>query len=419
MPGYGYDEQDPWRSDDVIDRTQPADQSGNVPDLATSGGSFNVFGGGAAEVQAPAPSTSYANDVRGDLSIGAPSGAASASSAPQTAAAGATRAYQDQLQRIRSMVDPTQQAIAKDELARNVAKNLTDAGHDVKWQGDQLMVDGRPYVIGDGSGGSGGGGGSITGNLDYQMTAPAYAPGEITFDDIPNLGYDQMLADATKQTPIETQADALISEILGDPYGGLDDRFLDTLKARSKDSMAAAYRDDERAISDLTHGLGMEIESPWAASEKLKAAQGYKLGLAGINRETELDVTEKRAALKREAGMIGANYASGKAQHRLAAMTLASDTAFRRSAAIGDRMALRESVNQAAAQLGISRDQVMSGFILQKAGLQLQEKQLQQQDAQWREELFYKLATLDEQSRMFDLDFEAQRDDEAWDRANP
>lgn len=40
--------------------------------------------------------------------------------------------------------DPVQQ----DKLARTIFDSLQAAGHDVKWKGDQLMVDGRPYVVG-------------------------------------------------------------------------------------------------------------------------------------------------------------------------------------------------------------------------------------------------------------------------------
>lgn len=59
--------------------------------------------------------------------------------APQTAAAPQTPAA------VAGTADP----LAQDRTARGVYGDLQAAGHDVKWQGEQLIVDGRPYVLGD------------------------------------------------------------------------------------------------------------------------------------------------------------------------------------------------------------------------------------------------------------------------------
>lgn len=60
-------------------------------------------------------------------------------------------AYADTLTKIQQTTDPRQKAVLQDQLARDLFSTLRTAGHDVKWQGDQLIVDGRPYVVGDGS----------------------------------------------------------------------------------------------------------------------------------------------------------------------------------------------------------------------------------------------------------------------------
>lgn len=57
------------------------------------------------------------------------------------------RTYQDALERIQSAPDPQTAAIEQDRLARELYTSLQADGHDVKWQGDQIIIDGRPYTI--------------------------------------------------------------------------------------------------------------------------------------------------------------------------------------------------------------------------------------------------------------------------------
>jgi hypothetical protein len=47
---------------------------------------------------------------------------------------------------------PNTDPVTADRTARNTYATLKAAGHDVKWQGNQLMVDGRPYTINSGNG---------------------------------------------------------------------------------------------------------------------------------------------------------------------------------------------------------------------------------------------------------------------------
>ena len=47
----------------------------------------------------------------------------------------------------RAFRDQSQAAIEADRRARELATQLRNAGHQVRWQGDQLMVDGRPYMV--------------------------------------------------------------------------------------------------------------------------------------------------------------------------------------------------------------------------------------------------------------------------------
>lgn len=57
-------------------------------------------------------------------------------------------ALSDKVKNLATIADPAERARVQDEVARSVAQSLQGAGHTVKWQGDTLMVDGRPYVVG-------------------------------------------------------------------------------------------------------------------------------------------------------------------------------------------------------------------------------------------------------------------------------
>lgn len=67
------------------------------------------------------------------------------------ASADVTAKFKDLATQLAAATDPQQKAILHDKLSRDVFGSLSDAGHDVKWDGDQLVVDGRRYIV-NGSG---------------------------------------------------------------------------------------------------------------------------------------------------------------------------------------------------------------------------------------------------------------------------
>jgi hypothetical protein len=101
--------------------------------------------------------------------------AATPSGGAQPGGAPVVKQYQDLMGQIQSSQDPQQQAVLKDQLARKVFVSLKTAGHDVKWDGDQLMIDGRPYVVGEGTGAAAGG--IAPGDAPNAGTAPPLEPG--------------------------------------------------------------------------------------------------------------------------------------------------------------------------------------------------------------------------------------------------
>lgn len=320
--------------------------------------------------------------------------------------------YSDLMSRIGSSSDPMQQALDRDRLARQVFDDLQAAGHDVNWDKDELVVDGRRYVVGG------------------TAAATAYQPGEIGTGDIPQLSLDDYLARASAQTPVETMADKVVMDVLGDPFGGFDQSYSDNLKAKAKDTAADTWLQEDQSISDMAHQLNQDpLSSPWAASERLGARRSRDMGLAGINTDIDITTQDLRSSKQREAAGLGASYAGQKSQQRLNALTLASDNVFKQAALTGDRMALRESVKQAAASLGLQSDALMRDYIIakqreltQRVGLRLgfdiDQAKLDQESSQFKEDLAMRMAQLEELQHEFDANYGAQRDDEAWRRAN-
>jgi hypothetical protein len=71
-------------------------------------------------------------------------------------------------EKLRTTTDSRQRAMLEDEIARTAADELRRAGRDVSFDGDRMMVDGRPYVIGDGQANTH----SQTGNQFHTPAAP-------------------------------------------------------------------------------------------------------------------------------------------------------------------------------------------------------------------------------------------------------
>lgn len=360
------------------------------------------------------------NDGFGGLAGGNSPAVADPNAAPQPSpVSDAASKYSRLMDQISSSPDPSQQSVARDSLARNIFSDLQNAGHDVAWKGENLMVDGRPYQVGD------------------YASKHEYTPGEITFNDIPTLSVDDWMKKATTQTPVEDLTDRVITDVLNDPYGGLDDTYVSNLKAQAKDEASDAYSQQEQDILDSAHQLGQDsTASPWAQSALLSAKRSRDMDLTGINRSIDLSVTNQRSANQRAAAQIGAGYAGQKANERQAALSLASDNVFKQASLTGDRLALRESVKQKAAELGIATDQLMSNYILgmqhemtSRMGLEanydIDQRKLQQSSQQFKEDLMMKLTQLQNENDQFNkgygLDVERQRhieDQDAFQRAN-
>jgi hypothetical protein len=67
--------------------------------------------------------------------------------------------FRSHMDAVTNAPDERTRAVARDGLARNLFSTLKQQGHDVKWQGDNLVVDGRPYVVAGGGSSPAGGSG--------------------------------------------------------------------------------------------------------------------------------------------------------------------------------------------------------------------------------------------------------------------
>lgn len=160
-----------------------------TPPPATGGANWaDAMGGAGGATQTPSPPGVPAGDEWAKTSVwgatpspqqqpnGAPgaeladlankAAAAPGPSAPSGDRSGAndyTAKHTELLGQITSATDPQQKEVLKDQLARSVFVSLKTAGHDVKWNGDQLMVDGRAYVVGGDAAVPGAGAGPVGG----------------------------------------------------------------------------------------------------------------------------------------------------------------------------------------------------------------------------------------------------------------
>jgi hypothetical protein len=81
----------------------------------------------------------------------APTRVGSVSGASGAVVGGGSFDYGSLVDKVKASADPRERAVAQDQLARATYTQLKEAGHDVSWKDDQLVVDGRPYLVGDGA----------------------------------------------------------------------------------------------------------------------------------------------------------------------------------------------------------------------------------------------------------------------------
>lgn len=257
----------------------------------------------------------------------------------------------------------------------------------------------------------------------FNVTAPRYVPGVIPTDDLPNFSYEQLLEGlgandrSLDPTALDDDVTAAARRLLANPYS-LDDLTIDTLKARSKDELAEMQRTSEDELTNVSYAQGWG-DSPFARSLRDESRGARDRALVDSNRTIDLEAARTRKDDERQAATLGSSIAGqqfgqrlGAAQHKQQAVSTATKAVLDQAAVRGDRLALRESVNQEATRLGLSADELQLRHtiaILQdltdRYGIDLDfEKarmQLEQRGREFVEELALRWAQLDQDDRQF------------------
>lgn len=397
-------------------------------------------------------------------------------------------------------------SVTQDQQARSIYADLQAAGHDVSWQGSQLMVDGRPYAVtgssmpnvpsgnaaaasagqnggvdvsgmnpqlvalfqkygvtptGQGTGnsdiaywnaklsapgadqayylnrlesdfagggpdtGAGGGGGSmdLSGiipsyaqvssigdpsalhpNIDFSGnpgTPGVYTPGAITFDDIPNFTPDQLTA-AQRSGGAASSLDSLMQNITDNPTS-MDQHTVDTMKAQSKDALAEQGQLNDQYTQGQAGALGIG-DSPWLASERAAARRSTGQAIASQNANIDVQAGQTRQAQKIASAQAGQGYQQLRSQQVMNGV----NAGLQRAQLTGDRMALRESVAQAAAKSGQDQYSLIANWLEQRTGQKISAAALKQQGQMFSENLMMQLAGMNVGAQEFGAQFGLQ-----------
>lgn len=452
-----------------------------------------ILGGGGYGFGSPTPQ-------QAPPPTGTPFGTATAGTSPTGGDAySVLKDYQASMTKLSNIADEQQRAIEMDKLSRNVFMNLKNAGHEVKWEGDKLIIDGRPYefafpgagnLAGDmrvsyaptgaapgapgpgwvqygdpanpgwvppdhplaqqqGMGGAPGGGRGQFGGFG-QSEIPVYQPGDIGMGDIPNYTLDnlsRLLGPLTQVSGQEIQMDPRVQQaiysLLQNPTA-MDEHAVDVLQANLKDELAGA---GELAGQDLEAGATAAGYGDSGFLQALKAQQqgATDEAMARGFRDIEMEALSTRKADERAAAGLGLQFAGQKASmaqqnvdnmfrstgEKLAAMDMLTSKELSVAALRGDRLALREAVQQEAARSGQSAQNIMLQFTLAQMadlterygidmGAAIDRERIAAQKwevlediafktKQLKEELALRYAEASGETRRFNLDWELRR----------
>jgi len=233
---------------------------------------------------------------------------------------------------------------------------------------------------------------------------PMYTPGEIGFGDIPEFTRESLLAEM-EGGETNQNTNALLNEILKNPTA-LNDQVVDTLKAQQRNTLAEQQQQEEENMRAFGASSGIS-DSRWMGNQLAGSQRARDMAVAKGNQDVDIAAANTRMGDKRAAAQLGMQ----AGQQRAANVQASTNAALARSAATGDRMQLRESVKQAAAQLGISQQQMMSNFVLEKEknilqkygidlGAQIDMAKLNEQSQEFKEDLAFKMQQLEQTMAM-------------------
>jgi hypothetical protein len=257
--------------------------------------------------------------------------------------------------------------------------------------------------------------------------------------------------------PVEGQLESYIAQLLADPES-LDAEATDAMKAQSREALTQ----QGQLLDEEMVGMGFDMgiaDAPWMASERLGAKRGLGEAVVKGSRDIDIQAAKTNMEDRRAAGELGNTFVDAQGRRQIAKRTQASTemqnresnrfneatlqsdnvaTAVKasldRAAIVGDRMALREQVKQAAAELGQGADKIILDYVTAMAddltkryGIDVAKevdlRTLAQRGMEFKEEIAVRLAELREQARQADMGYGVdvtqlaqQADRDGWQR---
>lgn len=224
-----------------------------------------------------------------------------------------------------------------------------------------------------------------------------YNPGEIGFDDIPNFTWESLLQQM-RGGRSSASLDTLMSNLLEHPES-LDAHTVDSMKANMKDTLAEQGQFEDQNLKGMGATMGI-ADSPWLASERAASTRGKNQAIASGNQNIDIQAATTNMADKRAAAGLGSQYQSMRDSQVMNTV----NAGLQRASITGNRLALRESVAQAAAASRQSAQSIMAGWLMQNANLRLSYDQLNSANSQFLEDLMMRVQAMNLQDQQFGSD---------------
>lgn len=297
-----------------------------------------------------------------------------------------------------------------------------------------------PVGGGGGNGGSGAGGAGDT----YQSwldggqhgTMPGMPPGwqpgqnhmfDGLFDTLdPNAGdlpgYDQIYQQLSQTSPTEQNTSDLVNRILQNPHS-LSDQTIEMLKSKNAEELAGAQRLQDEDMQGFAGAAG-QLDSPWLAAERGQSAWDRRSKTIDSNRNVDLGAAEQNRTDELNAAKLGQGFAGYQTAKAQTAINTAVQGALGKLGEQRTRTQMNNAFKEAAAQLGMSADQLQMAYIKNNNDFGIDMKKLSLQSSQFQQELAFRIQQLQQQDSQFGANYQlaadqfaANQDQTYWERA--
>jgi hypothetical protein len=288
-----------------------------------------------------------------------------------------------------------------------------------------------------GGGGANGGGNAmhidlpdISGWLkQWSPSAPTYTPNFIdaSASDLP--GFDELYSLAGGDPATDAKTDDLFNQIAANPTG-LSDRDVEALKAANAEEAAAAAQSSDEELQHFGANANLG-DSPWLAGQRATNNWNAKQAIIGSNRNVDLSAAQTRSSNLARSASLEQGYSQFKTSRQQARVNLALEGAVQKAGEQRSRTALNESLKQAATQLGLSKDQLVLGYIQgnmnyisQMTGHKIDASRLAEQSKEFADSLAQRIAELKQADDQFKANyglavqqFQELKNNNAWAQA--